>query len=393
MSITTLDQNHAEQNLMDLLALPGPSGKERQVADAIRDRLIEAGCDPDWIMEDDAHTRIPGEFEVGNLIVKLPGTVEGPRLMFSGHMDTVPLVKGAVPNRIDRRIVPEGDTALGADDRTACAAILTLGETLLRHNLPHPPLTLLFTVAEEVGLWGAKTVHIEDLGHPDMGFNIDSGDPEEAIIGAIGAHRWQVDIKGVSAHAGVHPDHGVSAALIASRAIADIADKGYFGLIEKDGKRGTSNIGSINGGEASNQVTDRMRVTGESRSHDPEFLKEITGAIQRSFERAAASVTNHAGKAGEIAFERQEDYHAFRIGENDPVVTALSAALDKLGLTCRPLVTNGGLDANFLNVKGVPTVTLGAGQHNPHTVDEYADLDEYVTCCRLLLQLVEDATE
>jgi tripeptide aminopeptidase len=49
------------------------------------------------------------------------------------------------------------------------------------------------------------------------------------------------------------------------------------------------------------------------------------------------------------------------------------------------------LDANFLNVKGIPTVTLGAGQHNPHTVDEYADLDEYLTCCKLLLQIVEDA--
>jgi di/tripeptidase len=42
-------------------------------------------------------------------------------------------------------------------------------------------------------------------------------------------------------------------------------------------------------------------------------------------------------------------------------------------------------------VKGVPTVTLGAGQHNPHTVDEYADLEEYRICCQVLLNLVANA--
>jgi tripeptide aminopeptidase len=390
--MSELDVDHAEQNLLDLLRIPGLSGKERQVADALTARLVAAGCDPEWISEDDAHTRIPGGFEMGNLIVKIPGTMEGPRMMFSGHMDTVPLVRGVVPVKQGRKMVPEGNTALGADNRTACAAILTLAETLLTQKLPHPPITLLFTVGEEIGLWGAKEVDVAQLGHPQLGFNIDSGNPEEAIIGAIGAHRWQVAVSGTSAHAGVHPEHGVSAALIASRAITAIAEKGYFGLIVKGEKRGTSNVGSIEGGEATNQVTDKVSIKGESRSHDPDFLKEITETIQACFEEAAASVSNHVGKTGSITFTRQEDYHAFRISDQDPVVLATANALKSLGLSCKAQVTNGGLDANFLNVKGIPTVTLGAGQHNPHTVDEYADLDEYVTCCRVLLRIVAQAS-
>ena len=48
---------------------------------------------------------------------------------------------------------------------------------------------------------------------------------------------------------------------------------------------------------------------------------------------------------------------------------------------------NGGLDANYLNAKGLPTVTFGAGQHSPHTVDEYADLREYLGGCRLAVAL------
>ena len=392
MTDSPFSSEHADQNLMDLLAIPGLSGQERQVADHITSRLLAAGCSPDWIHEDDAHTRILGGFEMGNLIVKLPGTVDGPRLMFSGHMDTVPLVRGAVPIMEGDRIVPEGNTALGADNRTACAAILTLAETILTNNLPRPPITLLFTVGEEIGLWGAKEVDFEDLGSPAMGFNIDSGDPQEAIIGAIGAHRWSVTVTGKSAHAGVHPEHGISAALITANAISAFSAKGFFGKVDVDGKKGTSNIGSIEGGEASNQVTDRMVVTGESRSHDGEFLKVITSTIQTAFEQAAASVTDHQGNAGSIQFDCSEDYHSFRIPEDSPVVTATAAACSQLGLSCAPQITDGGLDANFLNVKGIPTVTLGAGQHNPHTVDEYADLNEYRTCCQLLLQIVANAS-
>lgn len=386
-----IHEANAVNHLMDLLSVPGSSGRERAVADLLRSRLLDAGCAGEWIMEDDAHTRIPGDFEMGNLIVKLPGTVAGDRLMFSAHMDTVPLCRGAVPKREGDRIVAAGETALGADNRTACAAMLVLAETLLREQLPHPPLTLIFSVGEEIGLWGAKEVNPADLGYPVMGFNIDAGDPRRVIVGAIGAHRWAVHLRGVSAHAGVHPEQGVSAALIAARAVARISESGYFGLIEKAGRTGTSNVGVIEGGEATNQVTDRVLIKGESRSHDPDFLEEITDTIRRTFEDAAASVVSSQGKSGSVEFICHKDYHSFRISEEESAVKRTVQALNFMGLEAVLEVTNGGLDANFYNRKGIPTVTLGAGQHHPHTVDEYADVSEYLTACRLLLRIVADA--
>ena len=142
-------------------------------------------------------------------------------------------------------------------------------ETLLRRRLPHPPLTFLFTVGEEVGLWGARFARKADLGSPRMGFNIDGGSPEYLITGALGADRWEVEVLGRSAHAGVHPEHGVSATLIASLAISDVSARGYFGKVQRGRRKGTSNVGVVQGGEATNQVTDRVHVRGESRSHDP----------------------------------------------------------------------------------------------------------------------------
>ena len=51
------------------------------------------------------------------------------------------------------------------------------------------------------------------------------------------------------------------------------------------------------------------------------------------------------------------------------------------------LIADGGLDANWLNARGLPTITFGAGQHGPHTVDEFVEISEYLDGCRLGLAL------
>jgi tripeptide aminopeptidase len=50
-------------------------------------------------------------------------------------------------------------------------------------------------------------------------------------------------------------------------------------------------------------------------------------------------------------------------------------------------IANGGLDANWLTARGIPTVSLGCGQHNIHTVDEWLDLVEFHRARRIALRL------
>jgi tripeptide aminopeptidase len=383
----SIDEARALRHLMDLLSVEGLSGREGAVAAEVRRKLRRAGCKASWMTTDRVHRRIPGDFETGNLVVKIPGSVRGPRLLFSGHMDTVPLCRGAVPVRRDGRIVSRGRTGLGGDNRTAVAALVTLVETLFSRGLSHPPLTVLFTVGEEVGLWGARLVSLASLGRPKLGFNIDGGVAARFVVGAVGADRWNVDVRGRSAHAGVHPEHGISAALIASRAIADVAAQGYFGKIEKGRRRGTSNVGTIRGGEATNQVTDHVFVRGESRSHDPRFVKRITATYRKAFERAARSVRNREGQRGSVEFRAETDYEPFRIPASAAVVRHARATARSIGLEPSLIVADGGLDANWLSAKGLPTVTLGAGQHAPHTVDEYIEVSEFLDGCRLAVAL------
>ena len=58
-------------------------------------------------------------------------------------------------------------------------------------------------------------------------------------------------------------------------------------------------------------------------------------------------------------------------------------ALRMLGIEANCLFSNGGLDANWLDKHGIPTITIGAGQAEIHTIKEYVNLSEYEKGCRL----------
>jgi len=382
-----INKDKALAHLLDLLVIEGLTGRESNVVGAITKKLVAAGCKKAWIKTDDTHKRLGDGFEIGNLIVKLPGTIKAPRIMFSAHMDTVPLCKGAEPVVKGNRVVSKGKTGLGGDDRSGCAAIVSMVETLLKNKLPHPPITLLLPIAEEDGLHGSRMVRFKDLGNPAMGFNLDGQEPNEIVIGAMSAERWTAEITGRSTHAGLEPQKGISAGLIASTAMAMIAKKGYFGKIVKGNRTGTSNLGSMNGGEADNQVMDRAVLTGECRSHSPAFLEQIVKVYKTSFEQAAKSVVNDEGKCGKVKFTTISDYRAFRLKKSELCVKIASKAVEAVGLKPNPLVMDAGLDANNFNEKGLPTVTLGTGTHHFHTIDEYVNIKEYLVACEVLLNI------
>lgn len=384
-----ISKERAMKHLMDLLAVEGPTGQESKVVAAISKKLIAAGCKKSWIKTDDAHKRLGEGFEIGNLIVKLPGTVKAPRIMFSAHMDTVPLCKGAVPMIKGSRVVAKGNTGLGGDDRSGCAAMVTLCETILKNKIPHPPITFLFPIAEENGLHGSRMVRFPDLGNPKLGFNLDGQYPNEIVIGAMSAVRWTAEIKGISTHAGLEPHKGISAGVIGAKALAMVEEKGYFGKIIKGNRTGTSNLGTIHGGQASNQVMDTCVLTGECRSHSPAFLKQIIKVYKDSFDKAAKSVTNDKGKCGKVKWSVVSDYNAFKLKKSEPCVQIASKAVKLTGKEPNPLVMDAGLDANNFNEKGLPTVTLGTGSHKFHQVEEYVDIKEYLFACEVLLKISE----
>ncbi len=381
---------------MRFLAVEGVTGREAAIAKELTAALVEAGVPRKSIRLDDANSRIPLPTETGNLIVELPGRGSlgnAERVLFMTHMDTVPLCAGAVAKRVGRKIVSSGKTALGGDNRTGCAVLVTLAAELSRQKLDHPPITMLFTVREESGLWGARHVDPADLGGVTLGYNYDGSAPSNVVVGAVGADHWEVEITGKASHAGVAPERGISATMILAEALAQARRDGWFGKVEKNGKSGTSNIGPVRGhnngpaGDATNVVTDYLLATGESRSQEAAFHRTITAAFKQAFADAAKRVANAEGKTGKVKFTTTTPYHPFRIKETAPVVKRSVEAVKSLGMAPKVMTATGGLDANWLVKHGIPTVTFGAGQYAPHTVDEWIDTDEFATACRLAVTL------
>lgn len=388
-----VDVDYAVDLLVRLLAIDSVTGQEAEIAAAIVDELKKVGVPVTAIRHDTANQRIPLPTEVGNLIVDLPGTRPGPRLLFSTHLDTVPLCKGAKPRREGDRIVSDGTTALGGDNGTGCAVLVALAKSLIQHRLPHPPITLLFTVREESGLHGARELDPKDLGGATMGFNVDSTHAAKLTIGAVGQQNWEVAIKGKAAHAGVAPERGISSTLVASVALTEASRAGWFGKVVKPEGRGSSNVGVFGGkdgkpaGDATNVVTDYVHILGEARSTDAAFAARIAQAFGAAFDKARAEVTDAEGATAEVTFHARTAYPPFTLDEAAPAVLRARKAAESIGLEPVTMISNGGLDANWLAGHGVPTVTFGAGQAEIHTVNEYVDIPEFALGCRLAVAI------
>jgi tripeptide aminopeptidase len=387
--------NHtaAIQLVTDLIAIPGKSTQEGRVIQFLRDTLRRAGVPDSAITLDDANKRSSAGGEVGNLIVKLPGTKRGPRRLLMAHVDTVPLAVGAKPIR-EGEIIKSADsnTALGGDDRAGAAVILNALLTILKQKLPHPPLTFFWPVQEEIGLLGARHVQPRSLGNPKLCFNWDGGAAHLAAIGATGAYDLNIDIYGTPAHAGAHPEQGASAIAMASLAIADLTANGWHGLIVKGKYRGTSNVGLISGGDATNVVTPHVRVRAEARSHDPKFRLKIVKAFRDAFAKAAQQVRTDAGQPGRVDFQAELKYESFQLPLDEPAVVTACDAIRAAGFEPETRVSNGGLDANWLTAHGLPTVTLGCGQAGIHTTDEVLHVASYLKACDIALRLASPQT-
>jgi tripeptide aminopeptidase len=309
-------------------------------------------------------------------------------------MDTVPICVGCRPKRQGNLITSAAkNTGLGADNRAGVAVILSAATRILRHELAHPPLTFVWTVQEEVGLYGARLLKIGSLGAPKLAFNWDGGSASRVTIGATGGYRMEIHIRGQASHAGGAPEKGISAIAIAGLAIADLQRNGWHGKIQKDGRMGTSNIGVIEGGNATNVVADQVRIRAEARSHDPEFRQTIVREMENSFRSAVTHVPNVDDQVGSVDIDGRLDYESFCLKSTEPCVVAAEAAVSAVGREPELVVSNGGLDANWLSARGIPTVTLGCGQLNPHMTSEALDVAEFQAACRIALLLATAAEQ
>jgi len=246
------------------------------------------------------------------------------------------------------------------------------------------------TVREESGP-GVRGPSIRKNSAPVMGFNIDGGSAQSITIGAVGADRWEVEIVGKAAHAGVHPERGISATIVAARAWLQSMRKAGSARLRRGARRAHPTSASRrrygrSAGQATNVVTDYVKVQGESRSHDAKFITAITSAYRQAFTHAATP-SSMTREEGQREVQDAPQLLPIRAQENSSVVQTAQSVAATLGWQTTLKLSNGGLDANWLARHGIPALTFGAGQHDVHTIAEYADLREFIDGCTFALAL------
>jgi tripeptide aminopeptidase len=360
------------EEFLALAKLNSPSRKEAPVAEYLIKRLREMGLEP---MVDDAASVIGSD--TGNLIVRMPGAVAGTAILLGAHMDTVGPTEGMAPVIRDGIIYSNGETVLGADDKAGIAIILSVIAELQSSKTPHGDIEIVFSVQEEVGLFGARHLHA-DL-HAAYGYILDSS---EKVGGIINQAPSKVDldfvIEGKAAHAGICPEKGINAIAAAASAIACLR----IGRIDA---QTTSNVGVISGGKARNIVPDRAEVSIEVRSFDKEKLEREVQAVIAAFTEAAAA------SGASLTVRREAPFETFTIPETHPAVVNAFRAAHAVGIEPRLLSSGGGMDANIFNSRGLPCVGLGLGFGDPHSPKEHIAVEQLQAGAVFLRALLMEA--
>jgi tripeptide aminopeptidase len=371
-----INQQRVVEEFLELVRFPSTSGNERMLADVLIGRLRDLGL---MVVEDDVGVSLG--LTTGNIIARWPATVPGKKvLLFCAHMDHVAPGENIEPYVQDGVIYSKGETILGADDKAGIVPIMEALRVIYERKIPHGGLEIVFTVAEENGLNGAKHIDRKTLT-ADLGYVLDTdGSAGKIVVQAPAQNRIEAVVYGKAAHAGIAPETGINAIQAASAAIAQIK----VGRIDA---QTTANVGVIKGGKATNIIPEYVEVLCEARSLDTEKLHGQTKHMKDTFEQVVAQW----GARAEVTVENQ--YLNYRLDEDSFVVQLAVRAARKIGVQPLLQATGGGSDANFFNTYGVPTTVLGVGMSKVHTTEEYVTIQDLIRTTEYVLAIIQTAAE
>ncbi|MBU4129514.1 MAG: M20/M25/M40 family metallo-hydrolase [Proteobacteria bacterium] len=359
-----------------LAQIDSESRHETAIARVLEKILQDMGAS---VCFDDAAGKVGGE--CSNLVAKFKGTADVSPLFLSGHMDTVVPGKGVKVQFENGIFKSDGTTILGGDDKSALAIILEVMEVVKENQLPCPPVEIIFTVCEEIGLLGAKHLDLS-LIDAKFGYILDSTDTHGIVTRAPSANKITIKVYGRAAHAGAAPEKGISAIYAAAKAISGLE----LGRIDTES---TCNLGTIFGGMATNIIPEYVEIHGESRSHDRGKLKTITQNIVTGFETAVADLREEGQKLPRVDIEVEEDFPNTHIPEDHMAIVLARKAAASLGRELASKTIGGGADANIFFGKGIVAGVLGTGMTDVHTLNESIALSDMENTARLVLEILK----
>ena len=347
--------------------IPGKSGFEEARAAYLMEQLQQEGVEVDI----DA---------AGNLVARLPGTGEGPTVVFGAHMDTVH------PMDTDVTVVRDGEIlrAPGVFDNSASVANMMAVIRALKRTGVQTRGDLIFigTVEEELGFNGMDAWLDANEGVADMVVALDGG-LGSVSYGALwfAQRRYTLHAEGshtLSSRGKPHPAQALAEA-ISSISEIPLPESGPFAVF---------NVGMLGGGTVTNAIPQEAWFTVDLRSVSPPLLDELDGELDR---RVAAAAENHR-----VEWTRDPSFSPSAVEasvnmlpeperRSHPLVQTMLDVYEYLGIGARPN-DSGSTDAVAAVRRGIAAIAIGRGRGGEqHTLSEWAQVGSALDATRAVL--------
>lgn len=306
-----------------------------------------------------------------NIYAYKKGTLDG-GIILGAHMDVVKPNIGINPQVKNGVIKSDGTTVLGGDDKIAVAAIFNAIKYIEKTNLEHRDIELAITSAEEMGVVGARFFSSKDFKNK-QGVIFDAGGKYGGIVTGAPSHDvYEITIKGISSHAGISPEKGDNAILKSAKVLQKLPS----GRINENT---VANVGVIKGGKATNIVPDEVVINGEVRSF-------ITSEVDKKINEIK-NILSETLKPEDYSFSVEREYECYEFPEDNELVQTVAQNISKTGITPYYFKTGGGSDANAFNKNGLEIVNVSCGMMQPHSLDEYVEIEDMVKVTELCVYL------
>ena len=265
----------------------------------------------------------------------------------------------------------DGNTLLGADDKSGIAEIMTFVEEILNSDEPHGKICIGFTPDEEIGA-GPDNFDVKAFG-ADFAYTIDGGEENAVEYENFNAASAKVKFNGVNIHPGDAKDVMVNAALVAMEFNAmlpptEVPSKtegyeGFFHLLEMSGDVAEANLSYI------------------IRDHD-----EKKFADKKQVMIHAANIINQKYGEGTCELTIKDQYQNMleMIKPHMFLIDYAFDALKEVGENPKAVAIRGGTDGARLSFMGLPCPNLGTGGYNFHGPMEHITAEGMDTVVKVL---------
>jgi len=379
--LNDIDDDYTVEVVSKLCSIPSVSGNEAEISKWVAGELRNLDLQ---VVEQQV---LPDR---SNVIATLSTQRPGPRLLFNGHLDTLPLQPGwsgdpYKPLRLNGRLRGAEITNMKA----AVGGMISAVAALRRHSEDLHGEIVLSAVIGECDALGLGTTHMLTQGlKADAAIN---GEPTDlrVMTSHSGVNQLRLTVSGRGVHVCQH-EIGINANEKLARIIVSL-EKTILTFTSHPDFPGlpTINVGVIRGGQIPSMLADRAEALIDVRTVPGMTPESVRQDIETVLSRLRAS---DPGLHAEIHLIEPPAFiqeYPFFVSASEPVVKLVADAHE--AVIGKPTEVGAfhpqvffGTDASHLARAGIPTAIYGPGKvENINVPDESMEIRDFLIASRV----------